>query len=226
MAGGGDMQAQIAEMAGKMAEGMVKAQEAKVDDLMSKLDQLDEDGIERLREARRKRLIEDQKKMIALRAQGHGAYMEIADQKQFFEEIKVAPTAVVHFYRSSTMRCEIVDMHMQRCARKYPECRFVKVNAEKAPFVCERLNIWALPSILLCNKGVTQHVCVGFNDFGDRDDFTENLFEYVLGSVHSMFKFKGETPAEFDMDIGKIKRKRYITRAEREAESESTDMSD
>lgn len=79
---------------------------------------MDEDDMERLREARRKRLIEQQQAQIALRAQGHGQYMEIGEQKQFFEEVKIAPAAVVHFYRSSTMRCQIADKHMERCAKK------------------------------------------------------------------------------------------------------------
>jgi len=70
---------------------------------------MDEDDMERMREARRRRLIEQQQQLIALRAQGHGAYMEIGDQKQFFEEIKRAPNAVVHFYRSSTMRCQVKE---------------------------------------------------------------------------------------------------------------------
>ena len=94
----------------------------------------------------------------------------------FFKEIKQAPAACVHFYRPATFRCNIIDKHMRRCAAKYVECKFVKINAEKCPYLCEKLHIWCLPSIVLIVDGKTHYTCVGLNDFGGDDDFSDEAF--------------------------------------------------
>lgn len=223
-------QAMVQNYAGKMMQEMVGREEQHVDEMMKKLDEMDEDDIEKMRDIRRKRLIAKQDQLRLLRQQGHGEYMEIGE-KQFFSEIQKPPTAIVHLYRGSTIRCEIFDMHMARAAKEYVECRFVKVNAEKSPFICERLNIWALPSLVLIKAGKVHHTCVGFNDFGDKDDFSHEVFTYVLGNNLGMFKFKGEVPKEFDADAGRLKKGKYMKRLQgradqKDSESDDTDMSD
>lgn len=42
---------------------------------------------------------------------------------------------VCHFYRNDTPRCRIVDMHLKILAKKHIETRFVKLDAERAPFL-------------------------------------------------------------------------------------------
>merc|ERR1719199_888692 len=69
---------------------------------------------------------------------GHGTYEEIAGEpldKEFFKAAKKSKRTVVHFYRNSTERCKIVDMHLSQLAPKHIETRFVKINAEKCPFL-------------------------------------------------------------------------------------------
>lgn len=87
---------------------------------------------------------------------GHGVYKEIPSEKDFFDEIKNSKRAVVHFYRPTTDRCTIFDKHLEIIAPKYLEARFVKLNAEKAPFLCERLNIRVIPTLLLIVDGQTK----------------------------------------------------------------------
>lgn len=89
---------------------------------------------------------------------GHGVYKEIPSEKDFFDEIKSSKRAVVHFYRPTTDRCTIFDKHLEIIAPKYLEARFVKLNAEKAPFLCERLNIRVIPTLLLIVDGQTKVV--------------------------------------------------------------------
>ena len=55
---------------------------------------------------------------------------------------------VIHFYRPSTLRCQIVDRHLETLAAGHLETRFLKINAEKCPFLVEKLRIIMLPTIL------------------------------------------------------------------------------
>jgi hypothetical protein len=44
----------------------------------------------------------------------------------------------------------------------------VKIDAEKSPFLVERLSIVMLPSILCIKDGRTEHTIVGFDEMGVR----------------------------------------------------------
>jgi thioredoxin-like negative regulator of GroEL len=87
---------------------------------------------------------------------------------------------VVHFYRPTTRRCEIVDKHLFALARKHIETKFVRVNAEKAPYLTEKLHIWMLPTLVCVKDGKTDHSIVGFDEMGGRDDFDTSTLEAVL----------------------------------------------
>lgn len=82
-------------------------------------------------------------------ANGHGKYEEIPDEGSFFAECKKAKNLVVHFYREATLRCKIVDKHLQILATKHLEAKFLKIDAEKSPFLTQRLKIRVLPTICL-----------------------------------------------------------------------------
>ena len=44
---------------------------------------------------------------------------------------------------------QIVDKHLGILAKKHLEAKFVKINAEKCPFLTERLRIKVIPTIML-----------------------------------------------------------------------------
>jgi thioredoxin-like negative regulator of GroEL len=112
--------------------------------------------------------------------QGHGQYTECHDQKQFFDDLKKEARAVVHFYRPATRRCEVVDKHLTALARKHLETKFLRVDAEKSPFLAERLKIWMLPTLVLVKQGRTEHSIVGFDELGGSDNFTTAQLEQLL----------------------------------------------
>merc|ERR1719386_196117 len=66
-------------------------------------------------------------------ALGHGTY-ELIDEKDFFDVAKKSEYIVVHFYRPSTWRCEVVDRHLKQLSVKHWATRFVKVDAEKSRY--------------------------------------------------------------------------------------------
>mmetsp|Transcript_25729 Transcript_25729/g.73952 ORF Transcript_25729/g.73952 Transcript_25729/m.73952 type:complete len:185 (+) Transcript_25729:79-633(+) len=156
-----------------------KEKEAEIDEEISRLDQLKQDDLE---DIRRKRL-EQMKASHADRKQkmaaGHGEYQMI-EEKEFFDVAKKSDKIVVHFWRESTWRCEIMDKHLRQLAPKHWGTRFVKINAEKAQYLAERLHIWVLPSLVLCKGGKTDHTVVGFSEFKTGDEVSTEEVEELL----------------------------------------------
>ena len=80
-------------------------------------------------------------------------------------------------------------------AKQHVEAKFLKINAEKCPYVCEKLQIWCLPSVVLVKEGKTNYTMVGFNDMGCEDEFETNEMAFVLGK-HGIIKYKGPDPED------------------------------
>lgn len=78
-------------------------------------------------------------------------------------------------------RCQIMDKHLTVLAKKHVETKFLKLNAEKSPFLCERLRIKVIHTVALIKDGKTQDYIVGFTDLGNTDDFTTETLEWRLG---------------------------------------------
>ena len=71
-------------------------------------------------------------------------------------------------------------------SKKHLETKFLKLNVEKAPFLCERLRIKVIPTLALVKDGKTQDFVVGFSDLGNTDDFTTETLEWRLGSPEAL----------------------------------------
>lgn len=61
---------------------------------------------------------------------------------------------------------------MKILAAKHIETKFCKVNAEKCPFLTQRLKIRVLPTLILVKDQKTKDYIVGFTDLGNCDDFS------------------------------------------------------
>lgn len=166
----------------------LEAAEEKVDDEIARMDRMEEDELEKLRRKRLEQMKKVAKQKAEWKAAGHGVYAELTDEKTFFSELKKSKRAIVHFFRPTTWRCEIIDKHMGILAAKHPESRFLKVNAEKCPFLVERLRIVMLPTITLIKEGRTDHAIIGFDEMGGSDDFPTTALEAVLVSHGLLFE--------------------------------------
>ena len=51
----------------------------------------------------------------------------------------------------------------------------MRINAEKAPFLTERLNITVIPTVLIVEKGKVADKFVGFDDLGGNDEFATDV---------------------------------------------------
>lgn len=170
------MQARLEQHIMNVAETI----EARVDLETKKLEELDEDDLERIREKRMAEMRKKQEQMQDWRQKGHGSYQELANEKEFFDAAKGSEHMVCHFFRSSTHRCNILDKHLGLIAQKHLEARFVKLDAEKSPFLAERLRIVVLPTIALVRNGKTVDYIVGFDDLGGQDDFQTPVLEWRI----------------------------------------------
>lgn len=93
---------------------------------------------------------------------------------------KKSENIVCHFYKEGSERCKIVDKHLKILAYKHIECRFVKVDVEKSPFLTERLRIKIIPSLALIKDSKTKDYIVGFTDLGNCDDFSTDMLEWRI----------------------------------------------
>lgn len=154
--------------------------ERQLDSELDRLETMDTDDLQLLRERR----IKEMKKLAVQKQEwlaiGHGEFQELADEKEFFEASKKSSNIVCHFYRESTPRCRIVDMHLKALAKKHVEARFCKVNAEKCPFLTQRLRIVVIPTIALIKDSKTKDFIVGFTDLGNCDDFDTEMMEWRI----------------------------------------------
>ncbi|XP_073815252.1 thioredoxin domain-containing protein 9 [Musca autumnalis] len=180
--------------------------EKQLDDQLDRLENLDTDDLKAIREQRIKEMRElNQKKQEWLK-NGHGVFTELADEKEFFEVSKKSPNIVCHFYRDSTERCRIVDMHLKILAGKHVEAKFCKVNAEKSPFLTQRLRIKVIPTIALIKDSKTKDFIVGFTDLGNCDDFSTDMLEWRIAQSGAI-DYKGDLMTPPD-----VKKKAYINR--------------
>ena len=137
-------------MAGQMDVGAIMGQqllqaaqvmEEQVDDEIARLERMDEDELEVIKRRRMEAMKKHQEKKADWKQQGHGEYSEIPEEKEFFNVTKNSENVVCHFYREETFRCKILDKHLHKLAKKHLETKFCKIDAEKTPFLCDRLKI-------------------------------------------------------------------------------------
>ena len=155
--------------------GMAQQMEDALDDELHKMNNMTEDDLEDIRRKRLEAMKAGQTKRKEWLAKGHGELRSLADEKEFFAEMKGEDKMVVHFYRNN-WPCKVMDMHLDLLSKKHLETKFARIDAEKSPFLTERLKIWMLPTLALISKEKVLDYVVGFDDLGGTDDFpTEHL---------------------------------------------------
>ncbi|THG00027.1 thioredoxin domain-containing protein 9 homolog isoform X2 [Camellia sinensis] len=119
----------VQEIIEKQVLTVAKAVEEKIDDEIHTLDRLDLDDINVLRECchqQIKKMKEKQSRWIAL---SHGENSEIPAEKDIFSVV--------------------MDKHLSILSKQHIETRFVKIHAEKSPFLAEKLKIVVPPTLAL-----------------------------------------------------------------------------
>ncbi|TVU42170.1 hypothetical protein EJB05_08562, partial [Eragrostis curvula] len=171
---------------------VAKAVEDKLDEEIAALERLDPDDIEALRERRILQMRRAAERRAKWRALGHGEYSEVPE-KEFFAAAKASERLVCHFYRDN-WPCKVLDKHLLILAKQHVETRFIKVHAEKAPFLTEKLRIAVLPTLAIVKNAKVEDYVVGFDELGGKDDFSTEDLEERLARSEIIF-LDGEGPS-------------------------------
>mmetsp|Transcript_31194 Transcript_31194/g.79528 ORF Transcript_31194/g.79528 Transcript_31194/m.79528 type:complete len:212 (-) Transcript_31194:958-1593(-) len=170
----------MAQQVIQQAVAAIAAQmEENIDKEINRLDNLNEDDLESIRAKRMAEMRKRQEKSKEWIARGHGEYQEVMTEQEFFKVMKGEERMVCHFYREN-WPCKVMDKHMGLLAKRHLETKFVKINAEKSPFLTERLKIWMLPTLALVRGEKVEDYVVGFTELGNTDDFDTELLEQRL----------------------------------------------
>ena len=133
-----------------------------------------------LQDLQQKRLADMQKKFALekqFQRQGHGEYREIVEE-EFLKEVCGSQWVVVHFYHKEFFRCKIVDKHLRIIAQKHLSCKFLTLDAEKAPFFVAKLAIQMLPTVIVFKDGIVHEQFAGFDEMGGKDEFRTEVMEH------------------------------------------------
>ncbi|KAE8672810.1 Thioredoxin domain-containing protein 9 [Hibiscus syriacus] len=201
------MDSKIEEILEKQVLTVAKAVEDKIDEEISALDRLDDDDLEAIRERRlqqMKKMAEKRSRWIGL---GHGEYSEIPAEKDFFSIVKASERVVCHFYREN-WPCKVMDKHLSALAKQHIETRFVKIHAEKSPFLAERLNIVVLPTLALIKNAKVDDYVVGFDELGGTDEFSTEDLEDRLAKAQVIFS-EGESSSKAGAQTKRSVRQSY-----------------
>lgn len=79
-----------------------------------------------------------------------------------------------------------MDKHLSVLARRHMPTKFLRVDAEKAPFLVERLRVWMLPTVALVRSEKVVDYVVGFDDLGGTDDFPTEALEERMARVGAL----------------------------------------
>eukprot|EP00923_Selenidium_pygospionis_P049889 GHVN01086040.1.p1 GENE.GHVN01086040.1~~GHVN01086040.1.p1 ORF type:complete len:220 (-),score=68.29 GHVN01086040.1:353-1012(-) len=129
----------------------------------------DDDAIAAIREKRMADLKKKKSQQQEYLSLGHGSYDEIK-QDEFLKTVTSSYRCVVHFYHNDFQRSKIFDAHLSKIVKSHLSAKFVKIDAEKAPFFTDRLNIRTLPTLCVFIDGIMKYQVVGFSTLGG-DDF-------------------------------------------------------
>ncbi|KAH0464621.1 hypothetical protein IEQ34_007407 [Dendrobium chrysotoxum] len=198
----------------KQVLSVVQAVEDKLDEEIAALDRLDLDDLEALRERRLQQMKKIAEKRSRWMSLGHGEYSEISE-KDFFAAVKASERVVCHFYRGN-WPCKVMDKHLNILAQQHLETRFLKVHAEKSPFLTERLRIVVLPTLALVKNAKVDDYVVGFDELGGSDEFSTEELEERLAKA-KVISSEGETSTSH---------KRSLAAKRNVRQSESSNLSD
>jgi len=170
------------------------------DDLLNDKE-LDDLQAKRLADLQKKHSLEKQ-----FHAQGHGEYREIAEE-EFLKEVCGSQWVVIHFYHREFFRCKIVDKHLREIAKKHLSCKWLTLDAEKAPFFIAKLAIQMLPTVIVFKDGIVHDQFSGFDEMGAKDDFRMEVMEHwfsktgcVIMKKSAVKKLEEDSESEAESD--------------------------
>lgn len=125
-------------------------------------DLLDDPALDEIRDLRMEQMKQAHLKKMQDMARGHGQVRTIS-QDEFLPECTGSSAYVaVHFFHKEFQRCDIMDHHFKLIAEQHTECKCLRIDAEKAPFFVQKLQIRTLPTLMVFCDGKAVDRLTGF----------------------------------------------------------------
>jgi len=122
----------------------------------------DDAELEAIRQRRLHEMRAMQAKTAQQRALGHGEVRTITQDEFLPECTGSSEWVAVHFFHSEFERCKIMDHHLKLIAPTQLNCKFLRMDADKAPFFVQKLNIKTLPTLMVFREGKAVNRLMGF----------------------------------------------------------------
>eukprot|EP01059_Diplonema_ambulator_P032845 TRINITY_DN6632_c1_g1_i1.p1 TRINITY_DN6632_c1_g1~~TRINITY_DN6632_c1_g1_i1.p1 ORF type:complete len:243 (+),score=87.08 TRINITY_DN6632_c1_g1_i1:52-729(+) len=148
---------------------------------------LNDDDFE-LQEMRARRLAllkKKQEKAQELKKQGHGIYRDITE-KDFLPEVTATQFSIVHFYKEGFARCALMHEKLGEVSSRIVQAKFMKMNAEEAPFFTDKLGITVLPCLVFFKDGVVVGRLQGFEGLSYGENFPAVRLEQRICQVFKL----------------------------------------
>merc|ERR1719409_2566642 len=178
--------------------------EAAVDAELEKASNLDDDDYAKIRANRLAEMRRKKEQQEMNKFNGHGELTKINDQQEFFAAAKKSDRMVVIFTRNSNKYGKAMLEHATLLAQRHLEARFIWVDAENAPFLTERLNIYMLPTIVCIKDNKVHRQHNGLNEIDGSGKYSSGMLEYLLHCDEMLDEaplYEQEQQEEDDFDI-------------------------
>lgn len=187
------------------------------DDLLQQLeDELEEsDFHSKYRESRLEQL-NDQFKTIKknVNENNYGFMEDLLSEDQVFKATQSNKLTVLMFYIKGFQKCDVMKNKLDTLSQKHLTTKFIRINAENAPFLVTRLKVKVLPCVILYINGVESNRIIGFDKLKyneKNDDFTiESLEQFLINNgvierratnYQRISKKQVESDEESDLDL-------------------------
>jgi len=173
-------ESKIKEKVQGVMAGIMRQKEADLDKALEDMDNLDLDD---MKELHKKRLMEARKKVEDLKkwkSKNHGVVTCVTDQAEFFQHVKESKYVVCVFFKTANRWCDDLRANLKAIAPKHFETRFLEMEAEKAPYLCEKLNIYMMPTMILCKDNKVSMQCRGLDPINPTGKYTTLQLETRL----------------------------------------------
>lgn len=111
---------------------------------------------------------------------GHGRITEITDQKEFFNITKTSRKVLALFYTKTNKWSGPITELLSLLCQKHLEVKVCRIDAEKAPFLVEKLAIWMIPTIMCIKDQKTEQSLVGLDEIDHHGKLSIEKVENTL----------------------------------------------
>jgi len=142
------------------------------------LNELESDPtLEAIREQRLEQMRREHLQKLENRAKGHGEYRTISQDEFLPECTSSSEWVVVHFFHEDFLKCKVMDHHLKLVAEQHIECKFLRIDAQKAPFFCAKLKVKTLPTVLVLQEGNVVDRLLGFEGISEGNEWPTSLLQ-------------------------------------------------